>query len=91
MGARVVVGSRGSELEYFGPAADYVNPADPASIREAVLRALARGPRDRPDELDRRLEKFTWRRHAEITLEAYRWVTRRNSAAGGTPGKTPGS
>jgi glycosyltransferase involved in cell wall biosynthesis len=78
MGARVVVGSRGSEHEYFGPAADYVNPADPASIRGAVLRALARGPRDRPDDLDRRLEKFTWRRHAEITLEAYGRAMRRS-------------
>jgi glycosyltransferase involved in cell wall biosynthesis len=74
MGARVVVGSRGCEREYFGPDADYVDPARPASIRAAVLRAIGRGPREPGDDLETRLKTFTWRRHAEITLAAYERV-----------------
>jgi glycosyltransferase involved in cell wall biosynthesis len=70
-GARIVVGDRGTEREYFGPDADYADPADPASIRAAVLRALERGPRDRGDALERRLGARTWQRCAEATLEAY--------------------
>ena len=70
-GARVVTGNRGCEREYFGPEADYADPADPQSIRAAVLRALARGPREPDDALSRRLRGFTWRRHAEATRDAY--------------------
>ena len=70
-GARVVVGDRGCEREYFGPDVDYADPADPATIRAAVLRALERGPRDRGDALERRLGAHTWQRTAEATLEAY--------------------
>ena len=70
-GARVVVGDRGCEREYFGSDVDYADPADPATIRSAVLRALERGPRDRGDALERRLGTYTWRRTGEATLEAY--------------------
>jgi glycosyltransferase involved in cell wall biosynthesis len=70
-GARIVAGDRGTEREYFGPDVDYADPADPASIRAAVLRALERGPRDRGDALERRLGARTWQRCAEATLEAY--------------------
>ncbi len=70
-GARIVVGDRGTEREYFGSDVDYADPADPASIRAAVLRALERGPRDRGDALERRLGARTWQRCAEATLEAY--------------------
>ena len=70
-GARVVVGDRGCEREYFGPDVDYADPADPSTIRAAVLRALASGPRDRGDALERRLGARTWRRTGEATLEAY--------------------
>jgi glycosyltransferase involved in cell wall biosynthesis len=70
-GARIVTGDRGCEREYFGPDVDYADPADPATIRAAVLRALDRGPRDRGDALERRLGAFTWQRTGEATLEAY--------------------
>ena len=70
-GARIVTGDRGCEREYFGPGVDYADPADPATIRAAVLRALERGPRDRGDALERRLGALTWRRTGEATLEAY--------------------
>ncbi len=70
-GARIVAGDRGCEREYFGADSDYADPSDPASIRAAVLRALARGPRVRGDALGRRLAGLTWRRTAEATLDAY--------------------
>jgi glycosyltransferase involved in cell wall biosynthesis len=70
-GARIVVGDRGCEREYFGPDVDYADPADPATIRGAVLRALDRGARDRGDALERRLGGYTWRRHGQATLEGY--------------------
>jgi glycosyltransferase involved in cell wall biosynthesis len=76
-GARVVVGDRGCEREYFGPEADYADPADPASIRAAVVRALERGPRALGDALETRLRALTWRRHAEATLDAYDRASRR--------------
>ncbi len=66
-GARIVTGDRGCEREYFGPDVDYADPADPSSIRAAVLRALDRGARPDGDALSRRLAAFTWRRHAEAT------------------------
>lgn len=70
-GTRIVTGDRGCEREYFGPDVDYADPADPASIRAAVLRALERGERDRGDALERRLGAYTWQRHGEATLQAY--------------------
>ncbi|HEY0615827.1 MAG TPA: hypothetical protein VGC96_14350, partial [Candidatus Elarobacter sp.] len=53
------------------PDVDYADPADPATIRAAVLRALERGPRDRGDALERRLGAYTWQRTGQATLEAY--------------------
>jgi hypothetical protein len=77
MGARVVVGSRGCEREYFGPDAEYVDPSKPASIRAAVLRALERAPREPGDGLEARMKSLTWRRHGEATLSAYERVCAR--------------
>ncbi|HEX3550649.1 MAG TPA: glycosyltransferase family 4 protein [Candidatus Elarobacter sp.] len=70
-GTRVVVGDRGCEREYFGPDVDYADPADPATIHDAVVRALRRGDRDRGDALERRLGAFTWQRTGLATLDAY--------------------
>lgn len=70
-GAQVVVGDRGSEIEYFGDDAEYADPADPESIRAAVLRALRRPPRAPGDSLDRRVRALTWQLAAERTKQAY--------------------
>ncbi|MGD0051783.1 MAG: glycosyltransferase [Vulcanimicrobiaceae bacterium] len=70
-GARVVAGARGSEREYLGPDATYVDPLDPAAIREAVVRALGRPPRSRGDALDERLRALRWETYAERSLDAY--------------------
>ncbi len=70
-GAKIVVADRGAEVEYFGDDAEYADPADPKSIRAAVLRAFARPPRARGDSLDQRIRKLTWRHAAEETQRAY--------------------
>jgi glycosyltransferase involved in cell wall biosynthesis len=70
-GAKIVVADRGAEVEYFGEDADYADPADPESIRAAVLRARARPPRARGDSLDQRLRRLTWAKGAQDTLRAY--------------------
>jgi glycosyltransferase involved in cell wall biosynthesis len=71
-GAQIVVGNRGSEREYLGPDVEYADPADPASITSAVVRALERDVRRTVDALDARLQQFTWQHHAAIVQEGYR-------------------
>ncbi|BDE07550.1 hypothetical protein WPS_28260 [Vulcanimicrobium alpinum] len=71
LGARVIAGARGSEREYLGSEASYVDPLDVDGIRRAVVRALEAPPRPSGDALDRRLRARTWRRHAETLLDAY--------------------
>jgi glycosyltransferase involved in cell wall biosynthesis len=70
-GAKIVVADRGAEVEYFGDDAEYADPADPESVRAAVIRAFSRSPRHHGDSLDRRIRKRTWRAAAEDTLRAY--------------------
>ena len=55
--------------EYFGEDAFYCDPFDVASIRDAVARALVRGPR--PSLAHRITTEFTWEKAAEKTLEGY--------------------
>ncbi len=70
-GAKIVVADRGAEIEYFGDDAEYADPADPESIRAAVLRAFARPPRSRGDALDQRIRRMTWAQVARETVRAY--------------------
>lgn len=70
-GAQIVVGNRGSEMEYFEDDAEYADPCDPDSIAGAIERAMSR-PRRRPgDSLDRRMRALTWKRAAEATVRGY--------------------
>ena len=71
-GAKIVVADRGAEVEYYGDDAEYADPADPKSIRDAVRRAFARPPRRRGDTLDLRMRRYTWQQAATETLRAYR-------------------
>ena len=61
---------RGSAGEYFGEQAELTDPSDPAAVRAAVERALAEPRRVSPELLAR----FTWRRAAEVTQQAYHFV-----------------
>jgi len=70
-GAQLVVSDRGPEVEYFGNDVEYADPADPDSLRDAVLRALARPARKPGDALDRRIRALSWERSARATLRGY--------------------
>ncbi len=70
-GARVIVGDRGSEREYFGQDASYVVPDDPQALRAVVEAALALPARVADDTLAQRIGGFTWARAAALTAAAY--------------------
>ncbi len=77
-GTRVVTTDRGSTREYFGDGATYLDPASPASMREAVDRALAHAKE--PALRERVLREYTWQRAGEQTLDAYRGAAARVAA-----------
>jgi glycosyltransferase involved in cell wall biosynthesis len=69
-GCRIVTTDRGTAREYFGSAVEYCNPADPASIRRAVLAAWRRpGPAVELRTLI--LTKYSWEQAARATLRGY--------------------
>jgi glycosyltransferase involved in cell wall biosynthesis len=72
MGAHVIVSNDGTECEYFGELAQYVDPRNPRGIRTAIVRALSLPPRQPNDELTRRLQEFTVEAVGERTLRGYR-------------------
>lgn len=66
----LVVSPNGDTTEYFGGFAEFCNPADAESIRDATVRAWERPP---SRELKRRIgERFTWTEAAQATLVGYR-------------------
>ena len=69
-GCRVVSTSIGSAYEYFGDMAQYCQPNDRSSIRNAVRMALESDTQ--PALREAVLAKYTWRRAAEVTLQSYR-------------------
>jgi glycosyltransferase involved in cell wall biosynthesis len=72
-GTPVIVADRASLPEVVGEAGIVVNPEDPALIAEACYRVLTDPDlRARLEEAGlRRAGAFSWRKTAEITLEAY--------------------
>lgn len=68
-GTPLVLPWRGCAGEYFGPYARYVDPRRPASIRSAVLSALAAGRDPALAELVRR--NYSWDAAARATAEGY--------------------
>lgn len=70
-GTRIVVSNDGTESEYYGEDAEYADPTDPRSIRDAIQRALALPPRERPDALDARIASYTIDAVRERTLKGY--------------------
>ena len=78
----MVVSNRSSEFEYFGDCPFYCSPNDPASIGQAVsyARQSASAEKERWQDLSKRVAtNFTWKRTAELTLEAYERTVSRKS------------
>jgi len=78
----MVVSNRSSEFEYFGDGPFYCSPNDPASIGKAVsyARQSALAEKERWEDLSRHVAtNFTWKRTAELTLEAYERTVSRKS------------
>lgn len=76
-GCSVVVSFAGYELEYVRDLAYYCDPADPASIRNAVTEALQNYDQDQEQRGLLReliLREWTWENAAVRTLEAYKRV-----------------
>jgi glycosyltransferase involved in cell wall biosynthesis len=72
MGCSLVVTPNGDTREYFADFAEYCDPGDQRSIRDAVMRAYENGP---PPDLARRIRgNFTWEKAAEATYCAYKRV-----------------
>lgn len=69
-GNTIVVSDRGSPREYFGDHAFYCQPTDVESIKTALTRAFAASAD--PALRQRVLDRFTWQRTAEATVEGYR-------------------
>jgi glycosyltransferase involved in cell wall biosynthesis/GT2 family glycosyltransferase len=73
----IVVGNRAAEREYFGDEAYYCDPADVASIRQAIIAAwngFGAEAHRRATLAERIRQDFTWDRAADATWEAYREV-----------------
>ncbi len=71
-GARIAVSNNGTECEYFGELAEYVDPETPATMRTAVERLLSLPPRVPDDALAMRLRAFDATMVGRRTLEGYR-------------------
>lgn len=68
-GCAIVVSPNGDTYDYFGDDVEYCDPSNPQSIREAILRARARGP---SNALASRIRSdYTWERSAQATYSAY--------------------
>ena len=80
-GAPVVGSNFGHELEYLKGDCWWCDPADPASIRQAVEAAWQAGRTDeRPIRLKRRiLEEFNWERTADATERLFQRVLRQRN------------
>lgn len=70
-GARCVASNDGTEREYLGEFAEYIDPMDPEALKTTVERAIGMPARSRPDDLDRELGAFTMASLAEKTLRGY--------------------
>jgi glycosyltransferase involved in cell wall biosynthesis len=71
-GCSIVITDKGDAKEYFGGQAVYCDPGSVASIRNALEKAVAKGP---SAELRERIgSQYNWYRTARITHQAYRTI-----------------
>lgn len=74
-GARIVASNDGTEFEYFGEHALYVDPLDPDGMRATIEHALSLPPREPDDALTQRLRGFDAAMVGRRTLDGYRLAT----------------
>jgi glycosyltransferase involved in cell wall biosynthesis len=74
MRCNIVATKKGDVEEYFGDDAFYCDPSDINSIRSAVDRALSAEVNEGLH--DKVLANYTWRRAADITVQAYESIAR---------------
>ena len=68
-GCNIVVTRKGATEEYFGNYAEYCEPNDIRSIREAILKAMNKPYPAKLEDIIK--ENYTWNSAAQKTLEAY--------------------
>ena len=68
-GCRIVSTDRGSTYDYLGDMAYYCNPADPASIKQAINAAWHSNPDPRLKQ--KILKQYSWEQAARVTYRAY--------------------
>lgn len=68
-GAKICITRHGGTMEYFGDMADYLEPSDQASIRKALVAALARPKTPRLREVI--LAKYLWSHAGKRLAAAY--------------------
>lgn len=74
-GCNIVVSTKGSTKEYFKNYAEYCDPGNIVSIRDAILRALKKPYTDNLKKFIKR--HYVWDKAAKKTLEAYNRVIKR--------------
>ena len=79
-GARPIITKFGGTSEYFGFDAEYLDPRDELSIREAVTRAWLRGRLATSEALA--YGRYTWEYCAKLTTQAYELTVKRRKAGG---------
>jgi glycosyltransferase involved in cell wall biosynthesis len=68
-GAKIVITAEGATQEYFGPHAEYVDPASSAGLKTAIARQwAAAGDHDLRHHV---LENYTWNHAGKALADAY--------------------
>jgi glycosyltransferase involved in cell wall biosynthesis len=76
MGCSLVITDRGDTREYFGDEAVYCDPGSPASIRDALTKAVGKGASSVLQE--KIAAQYNWQQTAASTYAAYRTILGRD-------------
>lgn len=68
MGVRLLPRAGGAIRDYLGDYCDYCEPDSPESIRDAVFRAMDKGP---TEELREMASRFTWEEAVKKVEDVY--------------------
>lgn len=91
MGCSLVITEKGDTREYFEDFAEYCDPGDSVSVRQAILRAYEQLPSSGLRQ--KIVNKLTWDHAADATIAAYAYGLRRHAEQmvdAGSGGPPPG-